>query len=164
MQADERNIAELTARFGGRIEKLFVNYTGQNVRLGEKLATIYSPDLVTAQRELLEAISFKEDRPSFYLAAKSKLKLWDLSDDQINAIEEKGEPQLYFDILSPISGTVMMRHVALGDYVKEGSALFQVTNLSKVWVMFDAYESDLPWIKTGDHVELTIQSLPGKII
>ena len=161
VQADERNIAELTARFGGRIEKLFVNYTGQNVRKGEKLATIYSPDLVTAQRELLEAISFKEDRPSFYMAAKSKLKLWDLSDDQINDIEEKGEPQLYFDILSPISGTVMMRHVALGDYVKEGSALFQVTNLSSIWVMFDAYESDLPWIKTGDHVELSIQSLPG---
>ncbi len=162
VQADERNIAELTARFGGRIEKLFVNYTGQNVRKGEKLATIYSPDLITAQRELLEAIAFKEDRPSFYMAAKSKLKLWDLTDDQINAIEEKGDPQLYFDILSPISGTVMMRHVTLGDYVKEGSALFQVTDLSKVWVMFDAYESDLPWIKMGDHVELTLQSIPGK--
>lgn len=162
VHADERNIAELTARFGGRIEKLFVNYTGQNVQKGEKLATVYSPDLVTAQRELLEAISFKEDRPSFYMAAKSKLKLWDLTDDQISAIEDSGEPQLYFDILSPISGTVMMRHVALGDYVKEGTALFQVTNLTKVWVMFDAYESDLPWIKTGDHVELTMQSLPGK--
>ncbi len=162
VHADERNIAELTARFGGRIEKLFVNFTGQNVRKGEKLATLYSPDLVTAQRELLEAISFKESRPSFYMAARSKLKLWDLTNDQINDIVEKGEPQLYFDILSPISGTVMMRHVALGDYVKEGSALFQVTDLSKVWVMFDAYESDLPWINMGDHIELTLQSIPGK--
>ncbi len=158
---DERNIAELTARFGGRIEQLFVNFTGQNVQKGEKLATIYSPDLVTAQRELLEAIAYKESRPSFYTAARAKLKLWDLTEDQIIAIEEKGEPQLYFDILSPISGTVMMRHVALGDYVKEGTALFQVTDLSRVWVMFDAYESDLPWIKTGDRVELTIPSLPG---
>jgi len=158
---DERNIAELTARFGGRIERLFVNFTGQNVQKGEKLATLYSPDLVTAQRELLEAIAYKESRPSFYTAAKTKLKLWDLREDQIIAIEEKGEPQLYFDILSPISGTVMMRHVALGDYVKEGTALFQVTDLSRVWVMFDAYESDLPWIKTGDRVELTIPSLPG---
>ena len=162
VHADERNIAELTARFGGRIEKLFVNFTGQNVQQGERLATIYSPDLITAQRELLEAVSFKEDRPSYYMAAKSKLKLWDLTDEQINGIEEKGEPQLFFDVLSPISGTVMMRHVALGDYVKEGSALFQVTDLKKVWVLFDAYESDLPWIKKGDHVELTIQSLPGK--
>jgi Cu(I)/Ag(I) efflux system membrane fusion protein len=162
VQADERNIAELTARFGGRIEKLFVNFTGQNVQEGEKLATIYSPDLVTAQRELLEAISYKESRPSFYTAAKAKLKLWDLTEDQINDIEEKGEPRIYFDILSPISGTVMMRHVALGDYVKEGSALFQLTDLSKVWVMFDAYESDLPWIKNGDHIEISLQSLPGK--
>ncbi len=81
---------------------------------------------------------------------------------KLHAIEERGEPQLYFDVLSPISGTVMMRHVALGDYVKEGSALFQVTDLKRVWVLFDAYESDLPWIKMGDHVELTIQSIPGK--
>jgi Cu(I)/Ag(I) efflux system membrane fusion protein len=162
VHADERNIAELTARFGGRIEKLFVNFTGQNVRLGEKLATIYSPDLITAQRELLEAASFKENRPSFYTAAKAKLKLWDLSDDQIAAIEEEGEPQLYFDMFSSISGTVMMRHVALGDYVKEGSPLFQVTDLKRVWVMFDAYESDLPWIKKGDHVGLTIPSIPGQ--
>jgi membrane fusion protein, copper/silver efflux system len=161
VQADERNIAELTARFGGRIEKLFVNFTGQNVQKGEKLATIYSPDLVTAQRELLEAISYKESRPSFYTAARAKLKLWDLTEGQINEIEVKGEPKLFFDILSPISGTVMMRHVALGDYVKEGSALFQVTDLSMIWVMFDAYESDLPWIKTGDHVKMTLQSLPG---
>jgi Cu(I)/Ag(I) efflux system membrane fusion protein len=162
VHADERNIAELTARFGGRIEKLYVNFTGQNVRKGEKLATIYSPDLLSAQRELLEAVSFKENRPSFYTAAKAKLKLWDLTDEQITAIEENGEPQLYFEVLSPISGTVMMRHVALGDYVKEGSALFQVTDLKKIWVMFDAYESDLPWINLGDHLRLTIPSIPGK--
>ncbi len=162
VHADERNIAELTARFGGRIEKLFVNFTGQNVTKGEKLATIYSPGLVTAQKELLEAIVLKESRPSLYTAAKGKLKLWDLTDEQIQGIEEKGEPQLYFDILSPISGTVTMRHVALGDYIKEGVALFKVVDLTKVWVMFDAYESDLPWIKLGDKVDFTIQSIPGK--
>jgi membrane fusion protein, copper/silver efflux system len=161
VQADERNIAELTARFGGRIEKLFINFTGQNVQKGEKLATIYSPGLVTAQRELLEAIAFKENRPSLYTAAKVKLKLWDLTDKQISSIEENGDPLVYFDILSPITGTVTMRHVAIGDYVKEGTALFKVVNLSNVWVMFDAYESDLPWIKTGDKVDFTIQALPG---
>lgn len=160
--ADERNIAVLTARFGGRIEKLFVNYTGQNVRKGEKLATIYSPDLVTAQKELLESISYKDSRPSIYQAAKGKLKLWDLTDKQIKGIEEKGEPLLYFEILSPISGTVTMRHVSIGDYIKEGMALFQVVDLTKLWVMFDAYESDLPWIKIGDNVDFTIQAVPGK--
>lgn len=162
VQPDERNITELTARYGGRIEKLFVNFTGQDVKKGEKLATIYSPDLVTAQKELLEAINYKETRPSLYNAARAKLKLWDLSDEQISAIENEGQPQVYFDVTSPTSGTVTMRHVALGDYVKEGNALFQVIDLSKVWVMFDAYESDLPWIKKGDQATFTIQSLPGK--
>lgn len=162
VQADERKISVLSARFGGRIEKLFVNFTGQNVTAGEKLATIYSPDLVAAQRELLEAVSLKESRPSLYTAAKGKLELWDLTDKQISDIEKKGEPQVYFDVLSPISGTVTMRHVALGDYIKEGNALFEVTDLTKVWVMFDAYESDLPWIKLGDQVDFTVQSIPGK--
>ncbi|HUS86493.1 MAG TPA: efflux RND transporter periplasmic adaptor subunit [Bacteroidales bacterium] len=162
VEADERNIAELTARFGGRIEKLFINFTGQNVQKGEKLATIYSPGLVTAQRELLEALASKEDRPSLYAAARGKLKLWDLTDEQISAIEENGEPQVYFDVLSPITGTVTMRHVTIGDYVKEGTALFKVIDLTRVWVMFDAYESDIPWINPGDKVDFTIQALPGK--
>jgi len=162
IHADERRIAELTARFGGRIEELFVNFTGQNVREGQKLATIYSPGLVTAQRELLEAVAFKDSRPALYKAAKGKLKLWDLTDEQIIAIEENGEPKLFFDVLSPISGTVTMRHVAIGDYVKEGTALFKVVDLTKVWALFDAYECDLPWIKLNDEVEFTIQSLPGK--
>ena len=162
VKPDERNIAELTARFGGRIEKLFVNFTGQHVKKGEKLTTIYSPELVTAQKELLEALTYKNSNPTFYHAARNKLKLWDLTDAQIDAIENGGEPQTYFDVLSPISGTVTMRHVAAGDYVKEGNALFQVIDLTHVWIMFEAYETDLPWIKTGDKVTFTVQSLPGE--
>ncbi|MGQ8336718.1 efflux RND transporter periplasmic adaptor subunit [Sunxiuqinia sp. A32] len=162
VQADERNIAEITARFGGRIEKLFVNYTGQQVQEGEKLATIYSPELVTAQRELLETVKLKESRPSLYKASREKLKLWDLTDAQILSIENKGEPQTYFDILATISGTVMMRHVSVGDYVKTGQQLFQLINLKQLWVLFDAYESDLPWLKIGDPVKFTVQALPGK--
>jgi len=162
VKPDERNIAELTSRFGGRIENLFVNFTGQNVSKGEKLATIYSPELVTAQKELIEAVEYKESNPAFYRAARNKLKLWDLTEAQIDGIELEGEPQNYFDVLSPISGTVTMRHVSLGDYVKEGNALFQVINLRRVWVMFEAYESDLPWLHEGDRVEFTVQSLPGE--
>jgi membrane fusion protein, copper/silver efflux system len=162
VKTDERNIAEIAARFGGRIEKLFVNYTGQNVKKGQKLGSIYSPDLITAQKELLEAIKYKESNPSFYKASRSKLKLWDLTNDQIDAIEKHGEPKLYFDILSPISGTVSKRYVVVGDYVKEGSALFEVIDLSLVWVMFDAYEGDLPWINHGDKIDFTLQSIPGK--
>lgn len=162
VKPDERNISELTARFGGRIEKLYTNFTGQNVVKGEKLATIYSPELVTAQKELLESIEYKESNPSFYRASRNKLKLWDLTEAQIDGIETKGEPQNYFDVLSPISGTVTMRHVSVGDYIKEGNALFQVINLKKVWLMFDAYESDLPWLHEGNKVEFTVQSIPGE--
>lgn len=162
VKADERNISELTARFGGRIEKLLISYTGQQVRKGQKLGTIYSPELITAQKELLEALKFKRTNPSFYKTARTKLKLWDLSEEQIDAIENNGEPKIYFEILSPITGTVTKKHITIGDYVKEGSALFEVIDLSKLWVMFDAYESDLPWIKKGDQIEFTIQSIPGE--
>lgn len=162
LHVDERRIAELTARFGGRIEELFVNFTGQEVRKGQKLATIYSPNLVSAQRELIEASEFKEDNPSLYQAARAKLKAWDLSERQINKIEASGEPEVNFNVLSPITGTVTMRHVALGDYVKEGTTLFKVADLTKLWALFDAYETDLPWIKIGDKMNFTLQALPGE--
>lgn len=162
VKADERKISELTARFGGRIEKLLINYTGQQVNKGQKLGTIYSPELITAQKELLEAVKYKSSNPSFYKAARTKLKLWDLTEEQIDAIENNGEPKTYFEILSPIAGTVTKRHVAIGDYVKEGSALFEVIDLSEVWIMFDAYESDLPWVRKGDNINFTIQSVPGE--
>ncbi|WP_339790060.1 efflux RND transporter periplasmic adaptor subunit [uncultured Imperialibacter sp.] len=162
VMADERNIAELTARYPGRIEKLFVNFTGEKVRKGQVLAKIYSPELVTAQRELFEAIKFKETNSNYYQASRNKLRLWDLTDQQITAIEESGEVDFSFDVLSPITGTVTMRHVTLGDYVKEGSALFEVVDLRHVWVMFDAYESDIPWIKMRDKIKFKIKSIPSK--
>ncbi len=163
VQPDERNIVELTARFGGRIEKLTINFTGQKVSKGQILASIYSPDLVTAQRELFEAIKYKGSNTAFYTAARNKLKLWDLTDEQIDGIEATGEPIFYFDVLSPITGTVMMRHVAIGDYIKEGDPLFKVINLNHLWVMFEAYESDIPWVKLGDKINFTIKSIPSKV-
>lgn len=162
VKADERNIAALTARFGGRIEKLYVNYTGQYVRKGQKIAAIYSPDLNTAQQELLDAVKYKDSQPSLYRAARNKLKLWELTDQQIDNIEKNTNPDIYFDILSPISGTVTRRDVAVGTYVKEGSPLFEIINLQRVWVLLDAYESDLPWIHTGDEVSFSIPAIPGK--
>ncbi len=163
IKPDERNISELTARFGGRIEKLYINFTGQEVGKGEKLASIYSPDLVTAQKELFEAVKYKGENEAFYRAARNKLKLWDLTDKQIDDIEASGEPVFYFDVLSPITGTVTMRHVALGDYIKEGDPLFEVIDLRHLWVMFDAYESDLPWVKLGDRIDFTVKSIPAKV-
>lgn len=162
IKADETRIAELTARFPGRIEDLTINFTGQKVNQGEVLASVYSPELVTAQKELFEAKKLKESNPEFYQAAVTKLSLWDLTKEQISAIENSGEVKYYFDILSPITGTVTMRHVSKGDYVKEGSLLFEVTDLSRIWVMFDAYESDLPWVKMSDKISFTVKSIPGR--
>ncbi len=159
---DERRYAEITARFGGRIERLYVNFTGQNVKKGQKLATIYSPDLITAQKELLEAAKYKTQNPSLYQSARKKLLLWDLTPAQIDQIEKTGHVIEYFDVLAPLSGTVLKRFVAQGDYVREGSKMFQVADLSHLWVMLDAYEQDLPWIKIGDKAEFTAKALPGK--
>lgn len=163
IKPDERKISELTARFGGRIEKLYVNFTGQKVDKGEKLASIYSPNLVTAQKELFESLKYKDDNSAFYRAARNKLKLWDLTDQQIDDMERTGEPVFYFDVLSPIKGTVTMRHIAIGDYVKEGDPLFEVINLDHLWVMFEAYENDIPWVKLGNKIKFTIRSIPGKV-
>lgn len=160
---DERRISELTARFPGRIEKLYVNFTGQKVRKGQVLAKIYSPEIVTAQRELFEAMKFQESNPNYYRAARNKLKLWDLTEEQIDEITNSGEVQFYFDVLSPLTGTVTMRMVSLGDYVKEGTSLFKIIDLSHVWVMFDAYESDIPWIKLGDKIKFKIKSVPDVV-
>jgi Cu(I)/Ag(I) efflux system membrane fusion protein len=162
VKADERLLSNVTARFPGRIERLYVNFTGQEVRRGERLASIYSPDLVAAQKELLEAIRFKETNPSFYEAAINKLKLWDLTDAQIQNIEENKKVQYNFDIYSTQSGTVVRKNINEGDYITEGESLFDVANLRRVWVLFDAYESDLPWIEKGDEIKFTVQSLPGK--
>lgn len=162
VETDESEMAEITSRFGGRIEKLHISFTGEQVNKGEKLATLYSPELVNAQRELLEAYTMKDSRPAIYRAARSKLKLWDLSDKQIDRIEQQSEPELYFDVLSPVSGTVMKRHVSAGDYVKTGEPMFMVSDLSRLWVVFDAYEDDLPWIRVGDSIEFTVRSVPGK--
>lgn len=162
VKPDERRIARVTARFGGRIEDLFINYTGQQVEKGQKLAAIYSPDLITAQGELIEAMKFRETNPSFYQATRNKLKQWELTDEQISRIEASENPILTFEILAPIRGTVMKRNVSVGDYVKEGSVLYEVADLSKVWVMFEAYEQDLPWINTGDSLDFTLQSVPGE--
>lgn len=162
IQADERENAAITAKFPGRIEKLFVSFTGEQVKAGQKLASIYSPELLTAQRELLEAAKSKKDFPALYEAAKEKLRLWKLTESQIQTIEESGEIQDQIDVLADQNGVVIQRNIAVGDYVNTGSVLFTVVNLDKLWVLLDAYESDLPMIKVGNKIEFTVAGLPGE--
>lgn len=162
VKEDERNVSLVTARFAGRLDHLEVNFTGAPVNKGDRLARVYSPQLVTAQRELLEALKLKDSNPQLYRASRSKLKLWSLTDEQINAIETGGEPQEHVDIHSPITGFVTKLNATLGEYVEEGSVLFHVTDLSKVWILFDAYEADLGSIDKGDAIKFSVRSIPGK--
>lgn len=160
--ANEQKLASITANYSGRIEKLFIDFTGQTVSKGEKLATIYSPELVTAQRELIEAAKNKQVNPSLYNAVREKLRLWRITEKQIDAIESSGEVLTELDIYTDISGIVITRNVSRGDYVNRGSILFEIADLSSVWVMLDAYEQDLAWVKVGSKVDFTIASLPGR--
>ena len=161
VQADERLLQNQVAHISGRVEKLLVNFTGEPVRKGQKLAMIYSPELVTAQQELLEAAKTKQTQPEIYEAAKEKLLQWKLSETQISEIENSHNIQSNISIEANTSGIVTARRINMGDYVSAGSVLYEVSDLSHVWVLFDAYESDLPFLKTGDKIEFSIQALPG---
>ncbi len=161
IQADERLLQSQVAQFPGRIEELTINYTGQTVSKGQTLALIYSPELVTAQQELFEAGRTKAAQPEIYDAAKERLRHWKLTDNQIEAIESSGNVQNNFEVVSNTNGIVTSRRVNNGDYISQGNVLFDVADLSTVWVMFDAYESDLPFLDKGDPLEFTVQALPG---
>ncbi|MCH7400626.1 efflux RND transporter periplasmic adaptor subunit [Belliella kenyensis] len=162
IQANEQRVKSLTANYAGRVDQLFVNFTGQEVRRGEKLATLYSPELVNAQKELLETAKIKERQPALYQAAREKLRLWKISEEQIAQIESSGEVQSQFDIYADVAGVVTARNVSVGDFVSRGSVLFEIVDLSTVWVILDAYEPDLDAIKKGDDLSFSVSAYPGR--
>lgn len=158
---DETKEKSLTARFPARIDELFVNFTGIRVEAGDHLAMVYSPELLTAQRELLTAYG-ADPNSSITRAARAKLRLWDLLPEQIDAIIESGEAKDNFELKAPISGVVISKNVKEGDYVKTGESLFKIVDLSVLWAYLDAYESDLPWLRYGQEVSFTVESFPGE--
>jgi membrane fusion protein, copper/silver efflux system len=162
VQADERLLQSQVAHIPGRIEKLLVNFNGEKVSIGQTLALIYSPDLVSAQQELLEAARTKQSQPEIYEAAKEKLRLWMLTPEQISSIENSGNVRSVLEVKSNTSGIVTAVRVKNGDHVSEGTVLFDIADLSGLWVMFDAYESDLGFLNKGDKLAFTLQALPGK--
>ncbi len=162
IQADERLVQTQPAHVPGRIEKLLVNFTGEEVRKGQAIAQIYSPDLITAQEELKEAVRMKDMQPLILEAAREKLHQWKITDSQIAEIESTGTVKNVFDVYSTVSGVVISKDVNVGDYVSRGTPLFEIADLSHVWALFDAYESDLPWIRKGDRISFTLESSPGK--
>jgi len=162
IQVDERLQQSQTAHVPGRIEELMINVTGEQVKKGQLIAKIYSPELVTAQKELIESLSLKDKYPAMVEASREKLRNWKLSDQQISEIEQSGKVTSTVDIFANTSGIVSNTKVNEGDYISKGAVLFNVVGLSKVWAVFDAYESDLPWISMNQAVYFTTQAIPGK--
>ena len=137
IQEDERLLYTQSSHVPGRVEKLAINFTGEFVREGQVIAYIYSPDLVTAQEELLEAAKIKDAQPALFNAAKEKLKNWKLTEKQIDGILASKRTVEQFPILANASGYVTKKLVNLGDYIKQGEPIYEIADLSKVWVMLD---------------------------
>jgi len=160
---DERRLAQVTAYTGGRIEQLFVNFTGDSVTRGRTVATIYSPDLYAAQREYLVALRSQPAALAQELAESSRrrLLLLGMSAAQINQVARSGKPITSTAITAPLSGIVMRKLVVPQQYVAAGQTLFEIADLSTVWVEADVYEHDLPRVAVGQRVSVSSPALPG---
>jgi Cu(I)/Ag(I) efflux system membrane fusion protein len=172
----ETQLASISARIGGRIDKLYLDFTGQQVRRGQTIASLYSPEVFSAAEEYrlsLEnrkrlgtgaeplAVSGAEDLVN---ASRRRLELWGLTTQQLDEIASSAKPQIELPIYSPVSGIVTDRKVTQGQYVNAGEVLFTITDLSTIWVKADVYQPDLPSVHTGQSVEITSDSLPGSTL
>jgi Cu(I)/Ag(I) efflux system membrane fusion protein len=162
IKPDETASSSVVTHVSGRIEKLYVSFTGQSVAKGQKVAEIYSPQLISAQKELIEANKVKSSNPSLYKAAYNKLKNWKLNDNQIESILKSESIIETFSIYAQFSGVIKTKKVSVGDYLKEGEVLFDLQSLSKVWAVFDVYETDIANVKIGDPIEFTTTSYPDE--
>ena len=172
----EDAVRTLAATVPGRIERLFVNTTGMQVHAGDHLFEIFSPELLTAQEELLaarrrldevgeDASEFAVESASSALhAARKKLELWQLAPERIAEIETGGRARASLQIDAPFSGTVLERFVDQGAYVKQGEPAFVLADLSRLWVELEAFEQDLPFLRYGQRVELELDALPGRTL
>jgi len=172
--ADETRLFRVTAKIDGYVEKLFVNATGQAVRRGKPLLSIYSPDLVASQQEFLSALAMAkqmgqspdplaaESGRGLLDAARRRLKLWDISDAQIERLEKSGRVEKALTLAAPASGYVSEKMVLAGQKIMAGEMLMVVADLSDVWAEADIYESDAAYVKVGMQADLTLPFLPGK--
>ena len=149
--------------FSGRIETLAIGFIGEEVFKGQLLATMYSPELYAAQQELITALSLKDTQPALYKAVRTKLKLWKLSESQINKIEMSGKIQENFPIYATVSGTVSEKLVAEGAAIKKGQPLFKIANLETVWASFDVYENQINRFKKGQEITITTNAAPNNL-
>ncbi len=159
----EQNRKTIPAKFNGRIEKLFVDKTGDYIKKGQSLFEIYSPDLVQAQNEYLIALSNnKNGNNSLIEASQKKLELFGLTSNQIEDLKNSGKLNLTLTYYSPVSGTVIEKKVQEGMYVNEGTTIYEVAELSTLWNIAEVNETDLSFIKVGSKVKLNLKAYPGE--
>lgn len=170
---DETRLSYITAWVPGRLDSLYAAFTGTTVTRGDPMVYMYSPQLLAAQEELIQASKaikslnnsntvLKSTASATLKAARDKLKLYGLTEKQIEAIEASSTAGDHVTITAPVSGTVVVKDAKEGMYVKTGTQIYTIADLSKLWVLFDAYESDLPWLREGQTVNFTARSLPGE--
>ena len=164
---DETRTVQVTPKTSGWIEKLYVNFTGIFVEKGEPIYEIYSPELVAAQEEYLvtyrnlDRLSNKSDR-GLIRSAHRRLSYFDVPESEIRGIEKSGMVKKTLKILSPFSGFVIEKNVEEGGFVKTGTRVFRIADLTHIWVEAHIYEYELPWVKEGQSAEMTLSYLPGK--
>lgn len=160
IEPDQRQQQSQSAYVGGRIERLCINAVGDNVAKGQTLAVIYSPELYTAEQELVSALATSQQ--VLIDAATEKLRLLNIPQSQIDEVISTRKASPYVQLKANTSGTVVKKMVEQGDYVRQGQSLLQIANLSRVWAIFQAYENDLPFIHRGQQVQFTAEALPGE--
>lgn len=159
---DETRLVKISTKFDGYIEKLFVNVTGQRIRKGQPLFSVYSPDLLTTQQEYLLALRAAKQSPSLLAAARQRLLLWDITPADIRALERTGAARKSLTIHSPANGFVLNKIAVEGARVTPGEPLFEIANLDRVWIQADIYESELPFISLGALATTTLSYIPGR--
>jgi Cu(I)/Ag(I) efflux system membrane fusion protein len=159
VEYDERRLVRISTRFKGRVDRLYVDASGARVQRGQPLAALYVPELVGPAREIIKA---KKAGSEQFFVVQQQLKLWGLSQGQIDRILASGDAT-HVDFDSPIAGTVVAKNVVLGDSVMDGAPLFTVADLSHVWVVARLYEDEVGLVQPGQTVELTAAAWPGKI-
>ena len=170
---DESRVAHVTAWVSGRIDDLYVNFTGTIIKEGEHLVSMYSPDLLSTQEEYLLAYRGMEQLRNSPLPevisssmtllenTKQRLLLWGITEEQIKELERTQNPQVNLTIYAPIGGTIIHKNAFEGMYFKTGERLFTIADLSRVWLYLDIYEYDIPWIRYGQDIEVITESYPG---
>jgi Cu(I)/Ag(I) efflux system membrane fusion protein len=165
VQFDETRLANIAPRVPGRIDRLYANFAGMPVKAGDPLADLYSPELVSAQQELLQAVKASgvmASSASRLNATRERLRLWGLTAEQVAEIERSGQVRDHVTFYSPIGGIVVEKDAREGLYVETGMRLFTVADLTRVWVQLDAYESDLAWLRYAQEVVFQAEAYPGE--